>query len=238
MSGRDQVFGAIRRSLGVAEDDRTRRARAASRLKLAAAQLVPALGQLPQPQRTELFCAKAEEVMASVARVANSAAVPIAVAEYLRQHNLPPRIRTGADPRLADLPWDEAPHLERQTGPSDGGDAVGVSCALAGVAETGTLMMTSGPDNPTTLNFLPDVHIVVVNAGDIAGDYETVWRQVRAKYGKGIMPRTINMITGPSRSADIEQTLILGAHGPRSLHVIVIGDGTEGEAADRGEPYR
>ena len=84
--------------------------------------------------------------------------------------------------------------------------------------------MASGPDNPTTLNFLPDTHIVVVDAKDIAGDYETVWARVRETFGIDALPRAINMITGPSRSADIAQILILGAHGPRRLHVLVVGE--------------
>ena len=99
-----------------------------------------------------------------------------------------------------------------------------MSHAFAAVAETGTLVLISGADNPTTLNFLPDVHIVVVDASDIAPDFETVMARLRERFGAGVMPRTVNMITGPSRSADIEQTLILGAHGPRKLHVIVVGD--------------
>ena len=97
------------------------------------------------------------------------------------------------------------------------------SHAFAGVAETGTLVLLSGPDNPTTLNFLPDTHIVMLSADDVAGDYETVWRRLRERYGPGALPRTVNLITGPSRSADIEQTLILGAHGPRALHILVVG---------------
>jgi L-lactate dehydrogenase complex protein LldG len=91
------------------------------------------------------------------------------------------------------------------------------------VAETGTLVLVSGPDNPTTLNLLPDTHIVMIDADDIAGDYEAVWRRVRDTYGAGQAPRTVNLVTGPSRSADIEQTLILGAHGPRALHIFVVG---------------
>ncbi len=224
MSGRDQVLGKIRRSLGVSSDDGARRAKVASRMKRAAPSLIPARGQVPEPQKIDLFCEQAEAVMSSVTRVSGRAGVPAAIADYLRQHNLPSQIRTGADPRLAGLPWETAPHLERSDGASDGNDAVGVSHAFAGVAETGSLMMTSGPDNPTTLNFLPDSHIVVLSAGDIAGDYETVWTNIRKQYGKGIMPRTVNMITGPSRSADIEQTLLLGAHGPRALHIIVVED--------------
>jgi len=99
-----------------------------------------------------------------------------------------------------------------------------VSHAFAGVAETGTVVLASGTDNPTSLNFLPDNHIVVIDANDVAGDYESVWQRLRERYGDGLMPRAVNLITGPSRSADIEQTLILGAHGPRRLHVIVVGE--------------
>ena len=64
---------------------------------------------------------------------------------------------------------------------------------------------------------------MVLNAADIAGDYETVWARLRPQGGEGNLPRTVNFITGPSRSADIEQTLLLGAHGPRALHIIVVG---------------
>ena len=86
----------------------------------------------------------------------------------------------------------------------------------------GLVLVTSGADNPTTNNFLPDNHIVVVDGNDISGDYETAWSNLRAV---GAMPRTVNMITGPSRSGDIEQKLLLGAHGPRSLHIIVVDPG-------------
>ena len=98
-----------------------------------------------------------------------------------------------------------------------------LSHAFGAAAESGTLMLVSGAD-PTTLNFLPDTHIVVIDAKDAAGDDETLWQKLRERFGEGAMPRTVNRITGPSRSADIEQTLILGAHGPRRLHVMVVGD--------------
>ena len=102
------------------------------------------------------------------------------------------------------------------------GDLLGAA-AFAGIAETGTLALVSGPDNPTTLNFLPDNHIVLLPREAIEADYESVFAKVRSVYGKGEAPRTLNFITGPSRSADIEQTLLLGAHGPRRLHIVVVG---------------
>jgi L-lactate dehydrogenase complex protein LldG len=131
-------------------------------------------------------------------------------------------VRRGDDPRLAAMPWGRERTLTVATGRSDGSDLVAVSHAFGAAAETGTVMLTSGPDNPTTLNFLPDTHIVVLHAKDLAGDYETLWQRLREARSDATMPRTVNWITGPSRSADIEQTLILGAHGPRRLHVIVV----------------
>ena len=128
----------------------------------------------------------------------------------------------GADPRLAAMPWSETT-LEILHGPSDGRDVNAVSAAFAGIAETGTLALVSGADNPTTLNFLPDNHIVVLPRDAILADYESVFAKLRGAYGKGGAPRTLNFITGPSRSADIEQTLLLGAHGPRRLHIVIVG---------------
>ena len=165
-----------------------------------------------------------EAAAGTIEEVPRVADVPAAISAFLRSHNLPMSVRRGSDPRLEALPWTSERTLEVTTGPSDGLQLVGVSHAFGGIAESGTLMLTSGPENPTTLNFLPDTHIVVVDAKDIAGDYETLWDRLRAKYGTGVMPRTVNLVTGPSRSADIEQTLILGAHGPRRLHVMVVGD--------------
>ena len=139
-----------------------------------------------------------------------------------REKNLPQAIRLGDDERLGAVDWSSTPNLSRETGPSDGTDPVGLSHANTGVAETGTLVLTSGAANPTTLNFLPENHIVVVNADDLEGDYESALDRIRQQHGKGRMPRTVNMITGPSRSGDIEQKILLGAHGPRSLHIIVV----------------
>jgi len=143
------------------------------------------------------------------------------VARYLREHNLPASLRMGADERLNGLDWSGVA-MEVSQGPSAGDDLNGLSHAFGAIAETGTLAMVSGADNPTTLNFLPDNHIVVLREADLAGDAETLWDRLRARYGKGLAPRTVNLITGPSRSGDIEQQIVLGAHGPRRLHIIIL----------------
>lgn len=223
MAARDEIFGNIRRSLGVRGDERTRLGVVEDRLAQAPKGLIPQRGQVSGEARLAVFTEQAESVQASVARVADRRQVPEAIAAYLRDHNLPAELRMGSDPRLASMPWGET-SLSLKHGVSDGSDLNAVSHAYGGIAETGTLVMVSGADNPSTLNLLPDNHIVVVDATKIEGDYEAMWERLRATYGKGVMPRTVNYITGPSRSGDIEQTLLLGAHGPRRVHIIVVGE--------------
>ena len=92
---------------------------------------------------------------------------------------------------------------------------------FAAIAETGTLMLPSAPERPTTLNLLAEAAIVVLAADRVVGAYEEAWDLLRAELGA--MPRNVMLVTGPSRSADIEQTLELGAHGPRRLHVVLVG---------------
>jgi len=222
MSARNAILNRLRLALREGSDDAARARAVEERLAAAPRGVIPARGQLPQEERIDLFCAMAVKFAASLERVETSADVPKAVAAYLRDRNLPARVRMGADRRLAQMPWDAERSLEIATGHAETDDMVGVSHALAGVAETGTVLLHSGTDNPTTVNFLPEHHIVVLKVDDIAGDLEAVFDKVRQEFGKGNMPRTLNFITGPSRSADIEQTLLLGAHGPRALHMIVV----------------
>lgn len=223
MSAREAILGKVRKSLGGGQNDAARLAAVEERLAKAPIGVIPERGQLDDKARRKLFVAMAEKVSASVRQVKSHDDVPKAVAEYLRSRNLPAAIRVGADERLARMPWSKQKALNVKHGPSDGDDEAGVSHAFGAIAESGTLVLTSGRDNPTTINFLPEHHIVVVDAKNVAGDMETVLSKVRGKFGKGEMPRTLNFITGPSRSGDIEQKLLLGAHGPRALHIIMVG---------------
>jgi L-lactate dehydrogenase complex protein LldG len=223
MSGREAILAKVRKSLGGGQNDAARLAAVEARLDKAPKGVIPERGQLDDKARRRLFVAMAERVSASVRQVKSHDDVPKAVAEYLRSRNLPAAIRVGADERLAQMPWGRQKALNVKHGASDGDDEAGVSHAFGAIAESGTLALTSGGDNPTTINFLPEHHIVVVDANDVAGDMETVLAKLRRQYGKGEMPRTLNFITGPSRSGDIEQKLLLGAHGPRALHIIMVG---------------
>jgi L-lactate dehydrogenase complex protein LldG len=137
---------------------------------------------------------------------------------------LPQRIRTGADARLATLPWDEGWGVDRCVGPAVKGDAAALAYAVAGIAETGTLMLASGPDNPVTLSFLPELEIVAVDASTIVGSLEDALALVRGRNGRDVctMPRTVNLVSAASRTGDIGGRLVMGAHGPRQLVVLVV----------------
>lgn len=222
MSARDSILGKIRASMGSPASNDDRRKAVMDRLAAAPWGIIPRRAQLPEAEQIELFCTMAEQFGSTLARVSDYRDVAAEVSNYLRARNLPAAIRIGADERLKTAGWETEKNLELRHGPSDGGDLAGVSHATAGIAETGTVAMMSGQDNPTTINFLPEHHIVVIKAADIRGDMESVWAMVRETQGKGEMPRALNLITGPSRSGDIEQTILLGAHGPRALHVIVV----------------
>lgn len=222
MSAREAILGKLRSAASVSASDHMRREAVEKRLAKPPRGLIPARGQLEGEARIALFCSMAEAVTATVERVGSADDVPKAVTHYLRSKNLAPSVRMGDDKRLKRMDWASQKSLEVKHGRAEPQDEVGVSHALAGIAESGTLALPSGRDNPTTVNFVPDHHVIVVDAKDIAGDLETVISRVRRKYGRGEMPRVLNLITGPSRSGDIEQTMLLGAHGPRALHIIVV----------------
>lgn len=220
-SARADILANIRRSLDVREDDATRRRIVDERIAHARPGIQPARGHGDLEARIETFIAQAEGVSASVARVSGEAAIAPEAARFLRSHNLPMTLRCGEEPRFAGLDW-EAQSISVSRGPSEGDDLNAISHAEHGIAETGTLVLVSGAHNPTSLNFLPDNHIVVLRTQDLHATCEEALTLVRARYGKGVLPRTVNFITGPSRSADIEQKLLLGAHGPRRLHIILV----------------
>lgn len=162
------------------------------------------------------FIARFESRAGSVARVATLDEVPAAVAAYQARLGLPPRAAVARP--LAGLPWPAG--FSHHPGPAGPDELLSVTPCLAGIAEVGSVALPSGPDSPTTLNFVPDHHLVVLHCSQIVRHFEDVWPLVRARPGG--MPRTINLIAGPSRTGDVELTLQLGAHGPRSVHVILV----------------
>ena len=181
--------------------------------------IIPARADLDRAGRIETFIAQAEAVQTTVRRLSDDAQIPAAVVEYLRAKNLPMRLVMARDPALDRPDWPAM--LEIRRGGALDADPVGLTTAFAGIAETGTLMLLSGPETPTTIAFLPETSIVVLRAGRVLRAYEDGLRLLREERGE--LPRSINLITGPSRSGDIEQTIQLGAHGPKRLLVLLVG---------------
>jgi L-lactate dehydrogenase complex protein LldG len=172
MSAREAIFASIRRSLGVTGAEGPRRFEVKSRLAETPAGVVPERGQGDVEARVATFKAEAARVQASVSEVESLAAAPADVARFLRDSNCPASLRMGADERLWAMPW-SAIALEILLGASDGHDANAVSMAFAGIAESGTLALVSGPANPTTLNFLP-------TTTSSCFEKKTSWRITRA----------------------------------------------------------
>ncbi|WP_425068747.1 LutC/YkgG family protein [Reyranella sp.] len=222
-SARTQILSGIRRSLRRGE--LSGEARQAVDARLAEPPRGPSVARarLPQAEKVALFCQWAETLNATVARV-GVADVPGEVTAYLARNNLPANVAMAPSPLLDGYDWSSQKMLSIRRGRGEGSDQVSVTGAFAGIAETGTVVMASGPDHPVSLNLLPDTHVVVLRESDIVGGYEDVWGRLRARYGKNLMPRTVNTITGPSRTGDIEQAMELGAHGPRRLHILVVRD--------------
>ena len=223
---KEAVLGSIRRSLKRGELPTDQQAMLGGRLAQHPRHLIPARSQIPRPDQVDLFVRNVEKEFGTVTRVPDADSVPEAVADYLASQNLPSDLAMSPHPELQAIPWATRPLLQIREGRAEATDLVSVQHAFAAVAETGTLMLPSAPERPTTINLLPDTAIVVLRTSRIVGPYEDAWDLLRSEMAgqTPMMPRNVMWVTGPSRSADIEQTLELGAHGPRRLHVVLIED--------------
>lgn len=169
------------------------------------------------PVHCEQFMQKLENAQATITVVKGRHELVQEIHRYVISHQIKSTITIANDDDLTELEWDGADvttHYQPQS------ISVGVVYASLGIAETGTLLLKSSALSPTGMNFLPDHHIVVLNAENIVTTMEEAWKRVKSECGE--LPRTMNLISGPSRTADIEQTIQLGAHGPKYLHVILI----------------
>ncbi|MBY4896364.1 lactate utilization protein C [Cupriavidus sp. AU9028] len=174
---------------------------------------------------TEAFVVQAQKMASTVERVRSHAEVPAAVARYLQALALAPR--AVAWPALSALDWQAAgveveyrPPVRDPQADREHGDLVGITGCFCAVAETGSLMLLSGPESFASGALLPETHIAVVPVSRIVPDLEAAFALVRSERGE--LPRATNVISGPSRTGDIEQTIVLGAHGPYRVHVVLI----------------
>jgi len=219
---RDEILGRVRKALGKAPGDH-----AAAQ---AAAQYIEAHARGPRPRidadLVGRFMQRATDMESTVQRMAQRAELPAAVAAYLAALDLPAALAAQRSlsgvcwPEFADLDW-KGVGLSIEPRPTQGDDRLGITGTYCAIAETGTLVFLAGADTPTATALLPDTHVAVVAAGRIVADMEDAFALIRRERGQ--VPRAINLISGPSRTGDIEQTIVLGAHGPYRLHIVVIG---------------
>jgi len=221
-AARDAVLARVRSALGK-KDDRTD-ARAAAEAYIARH------AQGPRPaisdDLVERFLSRATDMESTVERVADRAAIPAAVVRYIDALVLPreleiQRSKSGVCwPEFADLDWRGA-GLTIEPRPTIGQDRLGITGTFCAVAETGTLVLLTGAQTPTASALLVDTHVAVVKSDRIVSGMEEAFGMIRSERGR--LPRAVNFISGPSRTGDIEQTIVLGAHGPFRVHILVLG---------------
>jgi len=217
---REEIFRRIRSAQSRSAPNAEDRAAAADYLERHPA------GPQPEPYADvrAQFNAMALRMASTVETVASRVEAPAALARYLAAQRIAPR--AVAWPALRDLPWNGA-GIEVEFRPprrdeSQGSDLVGITGAFCAIAETGTLVLLSGTDSPASTHLLPETHVALLAADRIVPTMEHAFELLRRERGgEAMMPRAINMVSGPSRTGDIEQTIVLGAHGPYRVHIII-----------------
>lgn len=160
----------------------------------------------------EAFSKRLSMWHADVRMLGSMADVPAAIADVLRGKNMAQRVHIAPDSALAlDLPGIE---VSRD---APGQNDAAVTEVPFAIAETGTLAYPAGKGRPASWHFRPVLEIAVLRAADVVPELEDVMRRLG-----GVLPSTLNLVSGPSRTGDIEQTMELGAHGPKSLAVLVV----------------
>lgn len=210
-AARAEILGRVRDGLGRPEG-----AVASERPELNLNPLpAPRMAPFADLKTRFIHCAKLSS--ATVDEVNHLSDVPAAVQRYLAEYQLPKRAAIWAS--LAALDW-AASGIAVDVRAANGDDAVGVTGVFCAIAETGTLVVHSGPDTAATTSLLPETHIAIVATSRIVAGMEEAFALLKTERGE--LPRSVNLISGPSRTGDIEQTIVLGAHGPYRVHLILV----------------
>jgi len=214
MSARQNILDRIRRANGrPGEPSAQERETVLQRLQFHARGPLPSMDWDPLPR----FKERCIVMMSTVDEVGSLQEVPGAVARYLGDNRLPTSGTCWSE--FADLAWASA-GLEVEARASTGNDKVGITGTYCAIAENGTLMLLSGEGTHATTSLLPETHIAIVPASRIVRAMEDAWDLLRRE--RRSLPRQVNFVSGPSRTADIEMTLVMGVHGPYRVHVIVV----------------
>ncbi|MFD0987787.1 LutC/YkgG family protein [Methyloligella solikamskensis] len=211
---RDHILSRIRNAVGEGSADRASRAELEGRLASPQSGPLPALDD----DGVSRFIAKAEGNGLTVEPIVSLDLLVPAVGRVMSDAGVSTDISIA--PALADLPWPE-PWLAN-IGAGRFEEHISVTLAAAGIAETGSVIFRSGPDSPATLNFLPDIHVVVLRTADIVTYPEEAWQRFRDESNG--WPRAMNVIAGPSRTADVGGIIVRPAHGPKAVHLLLVGN--------------
>ena len=189
----------------------------------------------PMPQHLNLddaelkswFFKKLKGNLVNLCEISSRLEIPQTVQKIINERNLDAGCELVVSPEIQgwSLDWnlidDNNKPLKPRFDRARDSDQVSVTPIFMAIAETGTLMLTSDPKRPVSLNFLPDIHIAILFADQLFATMEQGFAQIRRTYGSKI-PRTINFISGASRTGDIEGEILHGIHGPRHLYLIWI----------------
>ena len=218
---RDSILARVRKALGRTGTDDAARAAAEAYLAARVQGPRPALSE----DLVERFMRRARAMQSTVERIADKSEIPRSVGRYLDGLEIPAalareRINAGVCwPEVALLDWTGA-GLHMEARPATGKDRLAVTGVFCAIAETGTMVIVSGAPTPTASILLPETHIAVVPAQRIVAGMEDAFALLRRE--RGALPRAVNMVSGPSRTGDIEQTIVLGAHGPYRVHILLV----------------
>ncbi len=219
---KNKVLADIRSRLGVAENDPGRLAAVNERIASHPRNTIPGRAKMPHEALIEQFQQRSEGRGMTTSRVANNQAV---IAEILnRIDGVEIELCVSTDVLAMGLPFESESRIKLVKWTPKSSLGTTLTTCYGGVAETGSLAVISSKSNPLSQSFLGDQHIVILQTKDIVGAYEEVWQRVREEGG---MPRDLTLVSGPSSTGDIEMRMEYGAHGPRGLHVIIVGEPLE-----------
>jgi L-lactate dehydrogenase complex protein LldG len=220
-SARDNILARVRKALGKSAPDEGG--------VVAAEASMQAHAQGPRPRLAgdlvEQFMRRSLDMGSTVERIGDRTELPERTARYVAALELQPALAAQKStsgvcwPEFAALDWAGA-GLSIEARPTTGGDRLAITGCFCAIAETGTMVVLSGADTPTAHALLPDTHVAVVRADRIVGGMEDAFALIRRECAA--LPRAVNMISGPSRTGDIEQTIVLGAHGPYRVHILIL----------------
>jgi L-lactate dehydrogenase complex protein LldG len=216
MGARENILARIRKAQGRSGSEPTAAEIALARETIARHEVGPQPAFAHAPDRMAQFRKECERLGTTHAAVASEKEIPAEVARYLGANGLDRRLVGWHE--FAGLDWSGA-GIAFDDRLADAGDRTGITGCFCAIAETGTVLLLSSPETPKLTALLPETHICVVRTARMLDTMEDSFALLRREIGEP--PRSIFFVSGPSRTADIEQTIVIGAHGPYRVHVIL-----------------